>query len=242
MQTENGDTPNTGNTSHNNDSHQTSDELTQLEKDIHDALVDGNNIEQTVHDLTLRAMKANQLDIDSIRRIVTAVTHGIQEGAQQQLQTATDQTHTAKAQISDAVSGLDAALARFAEASKLAVQEAAGRAKKFSDKELVSTKSDLESLESLFLDTLQNTASAAKGTVSDILHDVTRHAKNNGTAVGEQIKETLAIFAQQAASIGHAQIDAGAHLAHATADFIHKTATGVLSGVKDLKKKKNKTD
>ncbi|MCP5245055.1 MAG: hypothetical protein H6937_03455 [Burkholderiales bacterium] len=208
-------------------------DLSKLERDIHDALVNGVNIQETVHNLTLKTINADRLDIDSIRRIVTAVANGVHEGAQQQFLTASNQTQAAKSQITDAVSGLDSALARVAEASKLAVQEASGRAQKFSDKELVRTRSDLESLESLFLDTLQNTASAAKGVISEILQDVTNHAKNNGTIVGAQLKETLGIFAQQAASVSHAQLEAGAHLTQATAGFIHKIATGVLSGIKD---------
>lgn len=240
MQTENNKTTSNENTNKtnntNNKTADINDDLNKLERDIHDALVDGTNIQKTVHDLTLKAMKADRLDIDSIRRIVTAVINGVQEGAQQQLVTAANQTQAAKSQISDAISGLDSALARLAEASKLAVQEATGRAQKFSDKELARTRSDLESLENLFIDTLQNTASAAKGVISEILQDVTNHAKNNGTIVGSQLKETLGVIAQQAASVGHAQIEASAHLAQATAGFIHKIATGVLSGIKDHSK------
>ncbi|SER37599.1 hypothetical protein SAMN05421690_102226 [Nitrosomonas sp. Nm51] len=224
---------------HQNSTADINDDLSQLERDIRDALVDGTNVQETVHRLTLKAMKADRLDIDSIRRIVTAVVSGVQEGAQQKFLAVNNQSQSAKSQVTAAISGLDSALARFAEASKLAVQEAAGRAQKFSDKELVRTRSDLEGLESLFLDTLQNTASAAKGTISDILHDITKHAKNNGTVVGAQLKETLATFAQQAASVGHAQIEAGAQLTQTTAGFIHKIATGVLSGIKDHSKDKH---
>ncbi|MDR4513307.1 DUF6781 family protein [Nitrosomonas sp.] len=232
MQTNNGET-------HQNSTTDINDDLSELERDIHDALVNGINVQETVHDLTLKAMKADRLDIDSIRRIVTAVANGVHEGAQQKFLAVNNQTQTAKSQITAAIFGLDSALARFAEASKLAVQEASGRAQKFSDKELTQTRSDLESLESLFLDTLQNTASAAKGAISDILHDITSHAKNNGTIVGAQLKETLATFAQQAASVGHAQIEAGAQLTQTTAGFIHKIATGVLSGIKDHSQNKH---
>jgi len=218
---------------HQDNSADINDELSKLEQDIHDALVDGINVRDTVHDLTLKAMKADRLDIDSIRRIVTAVANGVHEGAQQKFITANNQTQTAKSQITAAMAGLDSALARLAEASKLAVQEAAGRAQKFSDQELVRTRSDLESLENLFLDTLKNTASATQGLISDIFHDITKHAQNNGTVVGTQLKETLGIFAQQAASVGHAQMEAGAQLTQATAGFIHKITSGVLSGLKD---------
>ena len=232
MQNENSEAQN-GQPNSTADNTRIKDDLTQLEHEIHDALVDGVNIRETVHNLTLRALNADRLNIDSIRRITTAVVNGVHEGAQKQLVAPSNQTEAAKSQITEAVSGLDSALARVAEATKLAMQEAAGRAHKFSDKELVRTKSDLEGLESILLDTLQNTASATKGVLSDILHDIATHAKNNGTVVGAQLKETLAIFAQQAASIGHVQLDAGAHLAQSTADFIQKIASGVLSGIKD---------
>lgn len=82
------------------------DDLTQLEHEIHDALVDGVNIRETVHNLTLRAINADRLNIDSIRRITTAVVNGVHEGAQKQLVAASNQTEAAKSQITEAVSGL----------------------------------------------------------------------------------------------------------------------------------------
>lgn len=84
---------------------------------------------------------------------------------------------------------------------------------------------------------MHQTATAAQGLLSDVLHDLSRHAKNNGTAVGSQLKETLATFAQQVASVGHAQLETGASLAHTTADIIGKIASGVLSGINDQSKK-----
>jgi hypothetical protein len=218
------------------DSIESNDEMAALEEEIHDALAHGSHIQETVHRLTLKAMNARNLDLDSLQRIITAVIHGVRDGAQQTLQHTADQTHTAESQITEAIAGLDSALAGFAEASKLAVEEATGRARKFSDQELARTRADMESLESLFLDTLNNTASATKGLVSDIFHDLAGHAQRNGTAVGQQLKETIAIFAQQMKSVGHTQLETGAYLAHSTADFIHQLADGVLSGIKDRKK------
>ena len=50
---------------------------------------------------------------------------------------------TALTPIRDAVAGLDAALAQFAEASKLALEEAAGRAQKFPNEELTRARGEL---------------------------------------------------------------------------------------------------
>lgn len=214
-------------------------DIETLEAEIREAVAQGSHVQETVHRLTLKAMNAQHIDLESLRRIIIAVMQGVHDGAEQRLQQVANQTQAAKSQITEAISGLDSALAGFAEASKLAVEEAAGQAKKFSEKELTRTRSDLEGLESLFLDTLHHTATTAQGLVADILHDLSRHAQNNGTAVGSQLQETLAIFAQQIASVGHAQLATGASLAHTTADFISKTASGMLAGINDQTKNSN---
>lgn len=211
-------------------------DIEALEAEVREAVANGVHIQETVHRLTLKAMNAQHIDMESLRRIVTAVMQGIHDGSEQRLQQVTNQTQAAKSQITEAVAGLDSALARFAEASKLAIEEAADQAKKFSDTELQRTRSDLESLESLFVDTLHHTATAAQGLIADILLDLSHHAQNTGTTVGSQLKETLAIFAQQIASVGHSQLETGTSLAQTTADFVNKIANGVLTGIKDQAK------
>lgn len=227
---------------HNENTHEpnntagSDNDIKTLEAEVREAIANGSHIQETVHRLTLKAMNAKNIDPESLRRIITAVMQGIHDGAAQQLQQATNQTQAAKSQITDAVAGLDSALARFAEASKLAIEEAAGQAKRFSDTELARTRSELESLESLFVETLHHTATAAQGLIADVLLDLSHHAKNTGTNVGSQLKETLATFAQQIASVGNAQVETGASLAQKTADLVSKAANGVLSGIKDQTK------
>ena len=176
--------------------------LKTLEAEVREAVAKGLHTRETVRHLTLNAMNAHHLDLTSLQRIITAIIQGVHDGATQQLQHVINQTQTAKSQIHEAVAGLDSALASFAQASKLALEEAASQTQKFSENELKQAHSELESLESLFLDILHNTANAAQGLTADILHDLGRHAKNNGTAVGLQLIETLEIFKQQIASIG----------------------------------------
>ncbi|MER0214622.1 MAG: hypothetical protein DU481_00170 [Nitrosomonas sp.] len=227
---------NNENTHESNNAPGSDNDIKTLEAEVREAIASGSHIQETVHRLTLKAMNAKNIDPESLRRIITAVMQGIHDGAAQQLQQAANQTQAAKSQITDAVAGLDSALARFAEASKLAVEEAAGQAKRFSDTELARTRSELESLESLFMETLHHTATAAQGLIADVLLDLSHHAKNTGTNVGSQLKETLATFAQQVASVGNVQVETGASLAQKTVDIVSKAASGVLSGIKDQTK------
>lgn len=217
------------------------DDMAKLEADVREAIAHGGDVKETVRQLTLKAMQANRLDIESLGRIATAVMQGVHDGAQQKLTQATEQSHAAKTQITHAVSGLDTAFAQFAEASKLAVEEAAGKAQQFSRDELTRTHADLESLESLFLEIVQKTATTAKGLIADTLNDLLTHAKCNGTAIGAQLGDTLATFTRQISSVGHAQFEAGLQLTQATADLLHKITTGVLAGISEqTKTEKNK--
>lgn len=217
------------------------DDMAKLEADVRDAIIHGGDIKEAVRQLTLKSMQAHRLDIKSMGRIATAVMQGVHDGAQHKLEQASEQSHTAQHQISHAVSGLDTAFAQFAEASKLVVEEAAGKAQQFSREELTKTRADLATLEELFMDILQQSASVAKGVIAETLNDLFTHAQRNGTTIGAQLQETLATFTHQISSVGQAQFEAGLQLSQATADLLHKIASGVLAGISEqTKHEKNK--
>jgi uncharacterized protein YicC (UPF0701 family) len=159
--------------------------------------------------------------------------HGAGEGIQRQLTETTTQAEEARGRICEAVVGLDSALAQFAEASKLAVEEATGRAQKFSDEDLVQIRNDLEGLESLFMETLRGSASAAQGQAGDALRDLAQHFERSGTAVGRQIKETVETISQQMTAVGLAPFESGVRMAHVASDLLRKIAAGLLTAVAD---------
>lgn len=226
-----------------NDNHgptHTSDDLSRLAAEIRDAVAHGGDIENVVRNLTLNAMHTNGMDPESLKQIASAVMEGVHEGAQQRLLHASEQSQVAQSQIIHAVAGLDTALAQLAGASKLALEEAASKARQFSHSELARTRSDLESLESLFLDTLEHAATAAQGFIAETLHDLYIHAERNGTAVGAQLKDTLTVLAHQMSTTGRAQLEAGVQLAQMTADLLHKISSGVLTGIADRVKQEEK--
>lgn len=220
--------------------HDTAADTSALEADVRSTIAKGGDVKRAVQNLTLQKLSEKNHDLESLGRIMTAVIQGAREGAQQQVKETSAQTQASLAQITDAVAGLDAALAQLAEASKLAVEEAAGRAQKFSREELARARTDLESLEALFLDTLKVSASAAKGAVADTLHDLLAHAKRNGTAVGSQMKDTLTVIAHQMTLVGHTQLREGMHFTQATAELMRKIAAGVLTGIAERVKPDDK--
>jgi flagellar capping protein FliD len=200
---------------------------------IREAVAQGTHVQEAVRHLTLEALSAHHLNLDSIRSIMQAVVQGAHEAIAPQLEHTTNTALAAQVRLKEAVAGLDTALAQFAEASRLALEEAAGRARHFSDKDLARTRADLAALEEIFVETLQNSSKTTKGFIADTLRELGEHAKRTSTAVGEQVKTTLATLSQQMGAATHAQLESGIELARATSDMVRQIAAGMLSGLAD---------
>ena len=81
-----------GNTYESNDS----DDIETLEAEIRDAVAHGSHIQETVHRLTLKAMNAQRIDLESLQRIIKAVMQSVHDGAELQTQQIANQTQAAK--------------------------------------------------------------------------------------------------------------------------------------------------
>ncbi|HKB59121.1 MAG TPA: DUF6781 family protein [Gallionellaceae bacterium] len=211
----------------------TGTETETLEEEVRKAVEGGLDVRDKVRQVTLRIMRERSFDIDSLRQTVTAVLRGARAGAQSRLGEPADDQDKARGSLREAVSGLDAALAQFAEAAKLAVEEARGKAETYSREDLARARADLEKLEKMYVESLQQAASAAKGTAGEILSDLASHARINGSAVGRQMKDTVSSIAREIGAAGSARLDAGLHLARDTADHMRKLAAEALNSLAD---------
>ena len=90
---------------------------------------------------------------------------------------------------------------------------------------------NLESMETLFLDTLERSASATQDLIRETLSDLATHARRNGTAVGSQLKDTLTAFSQQMTAVGQTQLEAGVELTHAITNLMREAASDALAGI-----------
>ena len=212
---------------------ETSNDTVNIEAEVRNAVEQGHDVQEKVRQLTLRIIRARSFDIKSLKQTAGAVLRGARAGVQKELQQTSAQTHVAQARLKQAVTGLDLALAQLAEAARLAVQEATGRAQKYTNEDLELARSDLKLLESMFIETLQSSASGARDAAGEILHDLAAHTRTHGSAVGAQMKETLAAIAHQLNAAGRAQVGAGLHLARNTSNLLRQIAAGVLTGLAD---------
>jgi len=202
-----------------------------LEEEVRKTVEQGLDVQERVRQATLRIVRDRSFDIKSLQETTRAVLRGASAGVEKDMERSSEQAKAGREHLKQAVSGLDLALAQFAEAAKLAVEEASGRAQRYSSEDLKRAHADLKKLETMFLDSLKATSSATKSAAGDILGDLWSHAKANGSAVGRQMQDTLGAIAHQLGATGRAQAGAGLHLAQNTSNMLRQIAAGMLSGL-----------
>ena len=178
-----------------------------------------------VRAIALHALSSGELDIEAMKRVVSAVVAGAHQGAE----------HTAQeAQVlKEGVRGLDEALALAVEATRLAFRKAADRSSEFFWQVLKKTTDDLAALELLFIETLADAAEGATGVTQATLLDLVEHACASGTAVGGRVRLALPEMTQAVADTARKQSRIGPQPLHKDAALLASLAAGMLKGIAD---------
>lgn len=176
-------------------------------------------IADQVRDVTLQALSGGEMDKESVRQIAAAVVAGAKE--------ATAGLEAGATALKEAMRGLDEALAAMAEATHLALQEAAGRSDEFSRQALRKTVDDLGALESLFIETLSEGAKNTAGFAQTTLTDLAEHARTGGSTVGCQVKPALKQLANAFTDTLQTQTEIGNDALHKE----HALLTGIVNGI-----------
>lgn len=194
------------------------------------AVEDGENIHEAVRGITLEALSAGHLDMQRIREVIQSVLRGSSLGAQ-------EKGAKAEQALREAMAGVDEALAKSAEASKLAIEEAAGHIKEFGSQDLKRGLDDLGALEDMFLDTVKNIARASDGAVKDVLGNLAQHAHNTGTSVGAAAKAAAETLTGQLEKNVREGVSTGVDTVRQVGTKISLAAAGFLEGIAETLKK-----
>lgn len=198
-----------------------------LQDEIKGAVETGRDVQDTVKRITLKALTEGVLDTESVQQVARAVVKGAGLGA------VSHGGAEVKGILVKAISGLDEALSKAAEASKLALEEAAGRGEEFTSHDLKRALDDMQGLEDLFLEALRDAAKGGKDQVSTTLTDLVDHAQHSGTAVGKQLKESMTVLVEQITGAGKAELEAGTGAVKTTGSLLARLASGILEGIAD---------
>ncbi len=179
------------------------------------------SIRDDVRNLTMEALSQGGLDLEKIKQVVSAVLDGASVGAEMR------GVHIRET-LSESMAGVDEAIAKSAQASKLALQEAAGHLKVFGKEDLKRALDDVMALEELFLEVTRTVAKESGEVISTTLNELITHAGNSGTAVGQQSREIVETLnrdlteslRETVSARGDAVLKVTAHLSQAAAGFL----------------------
>ncbi len=195
-------------------------ELDELRRTVQHAVMGDDYVQQSVRDITLKALGEGELD----RRRIKAVAEAVMQGAGDAV--AREGEHL-KQSLGEAAAGLEQALIQAADAFRLAIEEAAGRVSEFSANDLKRSLDDLESLEGIFTETLQRIADSGGDLVRTIAGDMAAHAHNSGTSVGQHVARNMEQLQNRLRELGADGAEAGGEVVNR----IGQIARGILAGV-----------
>lgn len=198
--------------------------MKKLTEDVREVMKQGQNIRAGLRKLTLAALHRGRMEAAENKKVVQAVLQGALQG----LGSSGEKSRQA---MGEAWAGVDEALAKSAEATKLALEEAAGRLSEFAQHDLEHAVNDLSTLEQMLLDTLQQTAQQSTAEAREILRGLLQHAKTSGTAAGTTAASAISTLEQKFGRKLHEAITAGSHAALEGSSKLAESAARFLAGI-----------
>jgi len=193
----------------------------------------GKDLHALVRDITLRALSRRALSMSEIKEVVGAVTEGVTLGLGRR-------AGEIKDAVRQALGGLDDAMKKTAEATKLAGQQLVAQGKDFGAQDLKPAIDDLKQMEEMFLNTVSKVTEAAGGRIKEEFAAQLTHARRSGTDGGRMIADTVADFSKRASAsiLSGAQQTAGA--SQDIKQRLTLLASGILAGMADALHEKAK--
>lgn len=203
---------------------ETGPDLQRLQAAVREAVESGRDLQARVRDLMLAAFSSTGLDLSRIKQVTRATLEGVDAGAAAH---GTDSDSVAR----QAVAGIEDALMQAAEASSLAIQEAAGHASDFARSDLKRAVNELASLETLFMDTLADVARAGSATAKTTFTDIQGHMQRSGTLFGERLASHVGSLRKVLAQAGEEGLQSGVEAAGKAAEQLGLIAGALLEGL-----------
>ena len=203
----------------------------EIKQAVSASVEQGVDIREKVRNLTLQALKTRKLSPDEIKPVINAVTEGISLGAAKRV-------GEVKSALSEGLAGLDEALTKAAEATRLALQQLTSQAKDFSDSDLDWALVNLKRLEEEFLESVSQVANSAAGKIKQELTDLVVHARRAGTDTGAKVAETVSTLGNKVSATLHEGKAAGKDAAREMSARLASLAGGILAGMADALQEK----
>lgn len=207
--------------------------LDQLKAEAAETVTQDEGLRVRVRDLTLSSLRNRTLNKEEIKQVAQTITEGISLGLNQR-------TGEVKSALSEAMAGLDEALAKAAEASQLALRQLVSQGRDFGDNELKQAVDQLKSLEEEFLGVLSRVADSTGSKISQEMKDFVTHARRAGTDTGAKVAATVEEFSNRVQAAANSSKVVSAHAAQEAGKRLAEAASGFFAALSDVLREKSK--
>jgi len=204
----------------------TSIDIKNTQEAAHAAVLHSDDIENDIRRIVVQTLKESKFEPEAIKQTLHDVLEGASEGASHQFGENTEA-------LEQVVSGIDAALTQVASASKLAIEEASGNLKDFSDHDLKRALTDLRELDGIFLNTLSEVANKGQEATKATLTGLLEHLQNSGSSVGDSVTKILSDLHHDLSKGGRLEKIQAAEMAKTASIGFIRMASGMLAGIAD---------
>ena len=194
----------------------------------------GENLRTAVRELTLNALRGRELTVEQIKRVVSAVTQGVNLGA------ANSKVDPERV-LGEAFSGMDEAVLKAVQANHLALQQLSGQGQGGS--KMHKALDELERLEDEFLKTVKDATKKGSQQLRDQWASLLQQKEDAGTATQAQIEQTLEQFGERMRDAVRQQRRTALKATEAMMENFNTLASGILIGLTEgLQQGKAKPD
>ncbi|MBI5937156.1 MAG: hypothetical protein HY850_04845 [Betaproteobacteria bacterium] len=194
---------------------------------VREAASRDDDLRSKVRQLVTDAILKREADPKAIRSVMQAAVEGLGTGLAQRA----GQTGEA---LKEAVGGLDQAIAKSTYAMRMAIEEAAGQGRQFSEQDLTEALESLRRMEADLMDLLKQTGDKTQGTLKSEFEHLREHLTRNGTDTGVQVRDMLAVLKGKLAIAGAGAVGEAGQTALEARGRLAAVSSGILRGLADV--------
>jgi phosphoribosyl-ATP pyrophosphohydrolase len=176
--------------------------------------------------MTTQALKQGRVDPEGMREVVRAMSSGT-------VFDTSPQGEDARQAFTEAIKGLDQALAQSAQAAHSALEQLAARGKDYTDNDLKEALASLRKMQEDYVATANRVAQAATGNLRRELLELALHTQRVGADASVRMATVMNELALRMGSSYRAGASSGLEAARTYSTRMALVASGVLAGVAD---------
>src|SRR5690349_11678307 len=188
------------------------------------AVKQSENLRTAVRELTLGALRGRELTVREIKRVVKAVTEGVNLGA------ATTKVD-ADMVLGEAFAGMDEAVLKAVQANHLALQQLAAQGQSLRDSHVKKALDELERLEDEFVGAVKEATKKGSQQLRNQWATVLQRTQTTGTETAAEVERTLEEFGDRMRDAVRQQRRTALKAAEVMAENFTTLASGILIGL-----------